>query len=82
MTQIVVLMNQTTLICKIEEVLADIGQPDCKLISPYVIENGCVSYQWMANLTEEKEFMISSDKILSIFEPNQTTLEEYNSKLQ
>ena len=37
--KIVVLTNRQTLISEIEEVAAiDIGQPDCKLINPFLIK--------------------------------------------
>ena len=74
--QVLYLTNQTILISEIDEVLADIGQPDCKLINPCVIIDGKVS-KWMSDLTFNKEMFISSDKILTLVDPNQKLLDDY-----
>ena len=64
------------LIAEIDEVLADIGQPDCKLINPCVIIDGKLS-KWMSDLTTNKEMFMSSDKILTLVDPNQKILDDY-----
>ena len=71
-------MNQLILIAEIDEVLADIGQPDCKLINPCVIVDGKLS-KWMSNLTPNKEMFMSSDKILTLVDPTKKLLEEYSN---
>ena len=63
------------LIAEIDEVLADIGQPDCKLINPCVITDGKLS-KWMSNLTPNKEMFMSSDKILTLVDPTKKLLDE------
>ena len=72
-----ILMNQTILISQIDEVLADIGQPDCKLINPCVIIDGKLS-KWMSDLTPNKEMFMSSDKILTLVDPTKKLLDEYS----
>ena len=79
--QVLILMNQMILISEIDEVLADIGQPDCKLINPCIIIDGKVS-KWMSNLTPNKEMFMSSDKILTLVDPSQKILAEYNKITQ
>ena len=79
--QVLILMNQMILISEIDEVLADIGQPDCKLINPCVIIDGKVS-KWMSNLTPNKEMFMSSDKILTLVDPSQNILAEYKKIIQ
>ena len=79
--QVLLLMNQTILISEIDEVLADIGQPDCKLINPCVIIDGKVS-KWMPDLTPNTEMFMSSDKILTLVDPSQHILKEYNKITQ
>ena len=64
------------LISEIDEVLADIGQPDCKLINPCVIVDGKLS-RWLSNLTINKEMFISSDKILTLVDPTSKLLNDY-----
>ena len=79
--QVLILMNQMILISEIDEVLADIGQPDCKLINPCVIIDGKLS-KWMSDLTPNKEMFMSSDKILTLVDPSQKILAEYNKIIQ
>ena len=79
--QVLILMNQTILISEIDEVLADIGQPDCKLINPCVIIDGKVS-KWISNLTSNTEMFMSSDKILTLVDPSPHILKEYNKITQ
>ena len=74
--QVLYLTNQTILISEIDEVLADIGQPDCKLINPCVITDGKLS-KWMSDLTPNKEMFMSSDKILTLVDPTKKLLDEY-----
>ena len=75
--QVLCLVNQMILIAEIDEVLADIGQPDCKLINPCVIIDGKVS-KWMSDLTPNKEMFMSSDKILTLVDPTNKLLDEYS----
>ena len=79
--QVLLLTNQTILISEIDEVLAEIGQPDCKLINPCVIINGKVS-KWISDLTPNKEMFMSSDKILTLVDPSPHILKEYNKITQ
>lgn len=65
------------LITEIEEVLVDFGEPNCKLVKPYLIsEEGSLS-PWLKTLTNDTEIMMSSDKILTLVEPNGKLLDEY-----
>jgi len=64
------------IISKVDEVLADIGQPDCKLINPCIYDNDELK-PWISELTDEKEMLISSDKILTLVEPNQEITNRY-----
>ena len=65
------------LISEIQEVGADIGQPDCKLINPMEIWEGCNLAPWMLDHTKQDTFMISSDKIITLADPMPTLLEKY-----
>ena len=78
--QVLCLVNQMILIAEIDEVLADIGQPDCKLINPCVIVDGKLS-KWMSDLTPNKEMFMSSDKILTLVDPTSKLLFEYNKTI-
>jgi hypothetical protein len=74
---VILLTNSERLISEIEEVGADIGQPDCKLINPMEIWEGCNLAPWMLDHTKQDTFMISSDKIITLADPMPTLLEKY-----
>jgi len=74
------LTNNQILISKIEEVGADIGEPDCKLIDPYLLNVSDETLSpWLGNFSLQNTFMIQSDKILTITDPRPTLLEKYDS---
>jgi len=75
--QILVLQNNLNLITEIEEVLVDFGEPNCKLTNPYIINEDKTLSSWLSEYTNDIEIMISSDKILTIIEPNGKLLDEY-----
>ena len=79
--QVLLLTNQTILISEIDEVLADIGQPDCKLINPCTLVGGKVE-RWMSGVTTDNVMFISSDKIVTLVDPSQHILEEYKKFVQ
>ena len=75
--KILVLTTNQILISQIEEVGADIGEPDCKLVDPYVVTKEGMLEPWLLNVTREDTFMMSSDKILTLTDPTHTLLEKY-----
>ena len=76
--KVIALANQQVLISEIEEVgSADIGEPDCKLINPFVITKGKTLEPFLGTVTREPIFMMGSDKILTLAEPTPTLLEKY-----
>ena len=79
--KVLALTNHQYLISEIEEVgSADIGEPDCKLINPFVIntETGkTILEPFLTSVTRDTEFMMGSDKILTLAEPTPTILEKY-----
>ena len=80
--QVLYLTNNLRLISQIDEVLADIGQPDCKLIRPCVIDKDGKLTKWMSSLTDNTEMFMSSDKILTLVDPNQKILDDYVNTIQ
>ena len=68
---------------QIEEVPAAIpGEPDCKMIEPYVLGEQDTLSPWLVECTSQNEFMISSDKILTILDPKPTLLEKYENLIK
>lgn len=75
--KVIALTNNQTLISQIEEVGADIGEPDCKLVNPFIVNEELILEPWLNSLTRDDEFMVSSEKILTLVEPTPTLLEKY-----
>ena len=76
-------MNQLKLVSQIEEVAAAIpGEPDCKLIEPYLVGEQDTLSPWMVDFTNQNTFMLSSDKILTLVDPKPTLLEKYERLLK
>lgn len=75
--QILVLQSNLNLITEIEEVLVDFGEPNCRLTNPYVINDDKTLSPWLSDFTNDEQIMISSDKILTIVEPNGKLLDDY-----
>ena len=80
--KLLVLINNLKIVTQIEEVLADIGDPNCKMIEPYVVGEQDTLSPWLVDCTNQNEFMISSDKILTILEPKPTLLEKYENLIK
>lgn len=83
--KLIVLTNQSKLISQIEEVGADIGEPDCKLVKPYEVilgEGGKLFLtRWLEGFTPDDTLMLSSDKILTLTEPTQQILDSYKGQI-
>ena len=77
MIKLIVLVNKEILVSKIEEIGAEIGEPDCKLINPCEFVEESNLSPWMLDNTNQTEFMISSDKIITIADPNKDLLDKY-----
>ena len=81
--KVIVLMTNQILVSQIEEVPPlDIGDPNCKLIEPFLLnEDGTLS-PWLIDITNDNEFMLSSDKILTLVDPKPTLLEKYQNLIK
>ena len=75
--KVIALMNNLMLIARIEEVGADIGEPDCKLVNPFVVKMDQTLEPFLCGYTKQDTFMISSDKIITLADPTPTLLEKY-----
>jgi hypothetical protein len=86
--KVLVLMNNQILISQIEEVGADIGEPDCKLIKPFVLKEPQIEglsrtlEPFLMGITKQDTFMMSSDKILTLADPTPTLLEKYEDLIK
>ena len=76
--KLIVLTNNQILLSQIEEVGSEIGEPDCKLIFPYIVNQSSLDIEpWLSQVSAESTYMISSDKILTITEPNEKLISDY-----
>jgi len=80
------LVSKEILVSQIEEIGADIGEPDCKLIKPFSLVsngNGELAVQpWLFEYTSETTFMIQSDKIITLTDPSPAIIEKYNELIK
>ena len=77
MIKCILLNAHCTLIAEIVEVDAQLGDPNCKLINPYIINSKDEIIPWKSDITNQTEFMIRSEDILTIADPNGTILDKY-----
>jgi|TARA_B100001758_G_scaffold242789_1_gene251608 hypothetical protein len=75
----VLVLDNIMLLTQIEEVSGDLGTPDCKLTEPMVIGEQDTLSPWLVGVTSQNTFMIHSDKILTIAQPNSKLEERYKS---
>ena len=82
LVKIIALLNNLILISQIEEVGVDIGEPDCRLIKPFVVRNDQTLEPFLCGYTKQDTFMISSDKIITLTEPTPTLREKYDDLIK
>ena len=81
--KLLILSNGDKLISQLIEVAPiDIGDPNCKLVEPFLLNDDGSLSPWLVSITNDNEFMMSSDKILTLVEPKPTLLEKYQDLLK
>ena len=77
-----VLKNNQILLSQLEPTEAELpGEPDVRLIDPYLVEGNELT-RWLKSVTIQNEMMIQSDQILTIVEPTPALISSYNEVLQ
>ena len=72
-----ILVNvDNVLISEVEEVMAQEGEPDCKLINPYRFFDEENMKPWV-QASNQTEYMLRSEDILTIAEPTEEVIEKY-----
>ena len=90
--KLIVLTSKELLVSEIEEVGAEVGEPDCQLIHPVILkttddkltiqEGKVLLSPWLQSFTTDTTFMISSDKIITLAEPADNIVEKYEALIK
>ena len=81
--KVLVLTNNQILVSQISEVAPmDIGDPNCKLIEPFILGKDDTLSPWLIDITTDNEIMMCSDKILTLVDPKPTLLEKYQDLIK
>ena len=81
--KVLVLTSKQILVSQLEEVAPlDIGDPNCKLIEPFILGENDTLSPWLIDVTNDNEFMMCSDKILTLVEAKPTLLEKYQDLIK
>ena len=67
----------TVLISEVVEMDVELGDPNCKLINPYLFNSIDDMKPWKSEITNQTEFMIRSEDILTIADPTGTVMDRY-----
>ena len=77
MIKCVLIDVDNVLITEIVEIDAEIGEPNCKLIKPYLFKDIDDMEPWKSDITNQTELMIRSEDILTIADPTGTVIDKY-----
>ena len=76
MIKCLILLTGLNLIAKVEEIQAEIGDPNCQISDVCIINSDGTVSPWL-NFSEDTELMIRSENILTLVDPNKDTLKLY-----
>ena len=81
--KVLILTNHSKLVSQIDEVAPmDIGDPNCKLIEPFLLNDDSSLSPWLIDVTNDNTFMMCSDKILTLVDAKPTLLEKYQNLIK
>ena len=72
----VLLDVDNVIITEIEEVMPEPCEPDCRLVNPYLFVSEDDMKPWV-QASNQKEYMVRSDDILTIADPTQEVIDKY-----
>jgi len=75
--QCLYLKNNLLLLAEVVEIAADIGEPDCKLVKPYVVDQSSLRIDPWLHFSPQDVILLRSDDILTMVEPNEKLKDEY-----
>ena len=77
MIKCVLIDVDNVVVAEVVEMDAEIGDPNCKLIKPYLFKSIDDMKPWKYEITNQTEFMIRSEDILTIADPTNEVIEKY-----
>ena len=77
MIKCVLIDVDNVVVAEVVEMDAEIGDPNCKLIKPYLFNSIDDMKPWKSEITTQTEFMIRSEDILTIADPTPEVIERY-----
>ena len=78
--KVVLLVNNLRMVTQIEEVTADLGEPQTAASTePFVINDDGTLSPWLLDVTNDNTFMILSDKILTLCDPTGKIKDKYEN---
>lgn len=77
MIKCLLLKSNQVVVSEVIEVVADLGEPDCKLINPYLLDQSTNSLTKWLNFTNQNEILIRSEDILTFVDPTEDIIEKY-----
>ena len=77
MIKCVLIDVDTVLISEVVELDAEIGDTNCKLVNPYLFTSIDDMKPWKSDITNQTEFMIRSEDILTIADPTGAVMDRY-----
>tara|TARA_Y100000114_G_scaffold28178_1_gene23864 strand:+ start:173 stop:421 length:249 start_codon:yes stop_codon:yes gene_type:complete len=77
MIKCVLIDVDNVVVAEVVEMDAEIGDPNCKLIKPYLFNSIDDMKPWKSEITNQTEFMIRSEDILTIADPTNEVIERY-----
>ena len=75
--QCLYLKNNLLLLAEVVEVAADIGEPDCKLVNPYLVNQSALDISPWLDFSPQDVILLRSDDILTMVEPSEKLKDEY-----
>ena len=77
MIKCVLIDVDNVVVAEVVEMDAEIGDPNCKLIKPYLFNSIDDMKPWKSEITNQTEFMIRSEDILTIADPSGVVIDRY-----
>jgi hypothetical protein len=75
--QCLYLKNNLLLLAEVIEVAADIGEPDCKLVKPYLVNQSSLEISPWLDFSPQDVILLRSDDILTMVDPSEKLKDEY-----